>query len=391
MAPPPLGTRIGRSGNPHAAPPEGRRTCGVAMLVARMHITMVKKRLANGEACRKCGQAEELLRSRGLWARIDEVAWASEGDPSSPGMQLGTRFGVSVAPFFIVREGDGAPAIYESVLKLIKECLAEAPSAAPGASITEAEIDAAASELSGRPPSEILRWGLERWGTSLGIAFSGAEDVVVVHMASTLGLPFSVFCLDTGRLHPETYRFIDAVRKRYGIEIALMSPEAGSLQTFVKQKGLFSFYDDGHEECCGIRKVEPLRRALAPLRAWATGQRRDQSPATRAAIAPVERDRTFSGAAGAGEALVKLNPLAEWTSAQVWQFIRENGVPFNSLHERGFISIGCEPCTRAILPGEHERAGRWWWEEGTKRECGLHPGNAALPVHPRGGGRQAPG
>jgi phosphoadenosine phosphosulfate reductase len=115
--------------------------------------------------------------------------------------------------------------------------------------------------------------------------------------------------------------------------------------------------------------VAPLRRALSGLRAWATGQRRDQSPATRSDIAVVERDRAFSGVDGA---LVKLNPLARWTSAQTWQFIREHDVPHNPLHEKGFISIGCEPCTRAILPGEHERAGRWWWEEATKRECGLH-------------------
>ena len=198
-------------------------------------------------------------------------------------------------------------------------------------------------------------------------------------MASESGLPFSVFCLDTGRLHPETYRFIDAVRKRYEIEIALMSPEAAPLQALVRQKGLFSFYEDGHEECCGVRKVEPLRRKLATLRAWATGQRRDQSPATRAAIAVVERDPTFAGVGGAGS-LVKLNPLARWTSAETWAYIRQEGIPHNPLHERGFISIGCEPCTRATLPGEHERAGRWWWEESTKRECGLHIGNTGRPA-----------
>jgi phosphoadenosine phosphosulfate reductase len=188
-------------------------------------------------------------------------------------------------------------------------------------------------------------------------------------MARESGLPFSVFCLDTGRLHPETYRFIEEVRKRYKVDVAMMSPDAPSLQTFVRQKGLFSFYEDGHEECCGIRKVEPLKRALSGLSAWATGQRRDQSPATRSAIAVVERDRSFSGVSGP---LVKLNPLAAWSSAQVWQYIREERVPYNSLHTKGFISIGCEPCTRPPLPGEHERAGRWWWEDSTKRECGLH-------------------
>jgi phosphoadenosine phosphosulfate reductase len=334
-----------------------------------MRITMIKKRLSNGETCRKCAQAEELLKNRGLFDRIDEVVWADEADPSSPGMQLGARFGVSVAPFFVVHQDDGTNTVYESVLKLVNERLAARAPAVKPAAVTSEEVEAAARDLAGSHPSEILRWGLQRWGDSLGISFSGAEDGVLLHMASESGLPFCVFSLDTGRLHPETYRYIDAMRKRYGIEIALMAPDAAELEGFVKRKGLFSFYEDGHEECCSIRKVAPLRRKLGTLSAWATGQRRDQSPATRSAIAVVERDRTFSGASGV---LIKLNPLAAWTSAQTWQYIREHGVPFNSLHERGFVSIGCEPCTRAILPGEHERAGRWWWEEATKRECGLH-------------------
>jgi phosphoadenosine phosphosulfate reductase len=360
-----------------------------------MHVTMVKKRLANGEPCRKCVQAEELLKARGLWSLIDEVVWADENDPSSPGMRLGARLGVGLAPFFVVREGGandaGTETVYESVLQFVKERLEGARGAGHAAAAGSAgavagdagppetvDVEGAARELADQPPSAILRWGLERWGGALGIAFSGAEDVVLVHMASELGLPFSVFCLDTGRLHPETYRFIDAVRKRYKIEIHLMSPEAAPLQALVKTKGLFSFYDDGHEECCGVRKVEPLRRKLATLRAWATGQRRDQSPATRGDIAVVERDKTFPGLGGSGT-LIKLNPLARWSSADTWGFIRENGIPHNSLHERGFVSIGCEPCTRAVLPGEHERAGRWWWEESTKRECGLHIGNVAPP------------
>lgn len=345
-----------------------------------MHVTMIKKRLLSGEACRKCGQAEDLLKSRGLWDRIDEVLWADESDPGSPGMKIGARLGAHLAPFFVVREDDGREILYESVLKLVKERLADAP---PPPTVQSplrpaVDIEAAAAELREREPSEILKWGLSRFGSSLGIAFSGAEDVVLIHMASELGLPFSVFCLDTGRLHPETYRFVDTVRKQYGIEIQLMSPDSPSLQTFVRKKGLFSFYDDGHEECCGIRKIEPLRRVLGTLAAWATGQRRDQSPATRSGVPVLELDRTFSGV-GTNGTLVKLNPLAAWTSAQTWDFIRENRVPWNPLHERGYVSIGCEPCTRAIQPGEHERAGRWWWEDTTKRECGLHIGNVKPP------------
>jgi phosphoadenosine phosphosulfate reductase len=342
-----------------------------------MHVTMVKKRLASGEPCPKCIQAEELLKARGLWPRIDDVVWADENDPASPGMKLANQFGVSHAPFFIVRgEADAEVAVYESVLKLVKERFTETVQPADTRR-PEDDIDAAAIRLATESPQRILTWGLERYGASLGIAFSGAEDVVLIHMAKETRLPFSIFCLDTGRLHPETYRFIDMVRKRYELEIALVSPDAPSLEAFVKKKGLFSFYEDGHQECCGVRKIAPLRRTLATLRAWATGQRRDQSPATRSSIAAVERDPTFSGTDGA--LLVKLNPLAAWTSAQTWQYIRDNEVPFNTLHERGFISIGCEPCTRATLPGEHERAGRWWWEESTKRECGLHIGNVNRP------------
>jgi phosphoadenosine phosphosulfate reductase len=339
-------------------------------------VTMVKKRLANGEACQKCLQAEELLKRRGLWERIDEVVWAVEGDAESPGMQLGRRYGVSVAPFFVVEADGAAPVVYESVLKLVQERLAPASperssggAASAGVSVSDADLEAAARDLAASHPSDILRFGLDRFGASLGLAFSGAEDVALIHMASQLGLPFSVFCLDTGRLHPETYRFIDEVRRRYKIEIALMAPDAPTLQGFVRQKGLFSFYEDGHGECCGIRKVEPLKRALSGLNAWATGQRRDQSPATRSAIAVVERDRSFSGRSGP---LVKLNPLAAWSSAEVWRYIRDEGVPYNALHTKGFVSIGCEPCTRPPRPGEHERAGRWWWEEATQRECGLH-------------------
>jgi phosphoadenosine phosphosulfate reductase len=286
---------------------------------------------------------------------------------------------VKLAPFFIVREGDGSVTVYESALKFIKERLGPGPSAdgsssvsGPAPALTPADVEEAARALEGRHPSEILRWGLSRFGAELSIAFSGAEDVALLHLAHASGMPFSVFCLDTGRLHPETYRFIDTIRKRYAIDITLVSPDRALLEPFVRQKGLFSFYEDGHEECCGIRKVEPLRRVLAGVSAWATGQRRDQSPATRGAVPVCEIDRTFSGASGP---LVKLNPLAAWTSADVWQLLRDEGVPWNPLHERGYVSIGCEPCTRAVLPGEHERAGRWWWEETTKRECGLHVGN----------------
>ena len=134
---------------------------------------------------------------------------------------------------------------------------------------------------------------------------------------------------------------------------------------------------DGHQECCGIRKVEPLGRALADVDAYITGQRKDQSPGTRADIPVVQLDPGFGRQ---DNPLVKFNPLANWTSAQVWQQIMAYGVPYNPLHDRGFKSIGCAPCTRATHPGEHERAGRWWWEEATQKECGLHAINLAEPA-----------
>jgi phosphoadenosine phosphosulfate reductase len=342
-----------------------------------MTITMVKKRLENGQDCRKCVQAEELLKTRGLWGRIDQVVWAVEGEPDSEGMRLSRDLGVETAPFFVVADGQRT-AVYESALKFMRETF---PVSARGEHEpplpSEAEIAAVASRFTGEDPTEVLHWMLERFGESCAIAFSGAEDVALIDMAVASGQPFSVFCLDTGRLHPETYRFIERVRKHYAIEIQMIAPERERLEPFVRTKGLFSFYEDGHQECCSVRKVEPLRRALGGYRAWITGQRRDQSPATRSDVPLVQLDNAFQGVAGP---LVKANPLSHWSSARTWRYLRDHAVPHNELHDRGFISIGCEPCTRATLPGQHEREGRWWWEESTQKECGLHSLSPKPPV-----------
>jgi phosphoadenosine phosphosulfate reductase len=329
---------------------------------------MVKKRLVNGEPCQKCVQAEELLRARGVFQRIDRVIWAVEGQPDSEGMRLAREHSIAAAPFFLVDEGSGARVAYTSVLKLLRERFESAPGRAAPAPGPE-DVAGLALELEQRPPLEIVRWALERFGADCAVAFSGAEDVALLDMAVKTGFRFSPFSLDTGRLHPETYRFIERVRKHYGLEIELVSPDPALLVPFVRKKGLFSFYEDGHQECCGVRKVEPLRRVLADRRAWLTGQRRDQSPSTRSNVPVIQLDSGLSGRDGA---LLKLNPLAAWTSAQTWAYLREQQVPYNELHERGFVSIGCEPCTRPIHPGQHEREGRWWWEESTQRECGLH-------------------
>lgn len=226
-------------------------------------------------------------------------------------------------------------------------------------------------QLQQQSPQDILAYALRQYA-SIALSFSGAEDVALIHMASKIKPQLEVFTLDTGRLHPETYQFIEQVRKYYGIKIDVLFPDAQAVNQLVRQKGLFSFYRDNHHECCGIRKVMPLKEKLLTLDAWVTGQRRDQSPGTRAAIPVIQDDRAF---ARPGERLIKFNPLANWTSAQVWQYIRANNVPYNPLHDRGYISIGCEPCTKALGPNQHEREGRWWWEEATKKECGLHGSN----------------
>jgi len=205
----------------------------------------------------------------------------------------------------------------------------------------------------------------------IAISFSGAEDVVLIDMATKVQADVQVFSLDTGRLHPETYRFIERVRDHYGVRIDLLSPDPQDVQDLVRRKGLFSFYRDGHQECCSIRKIKPLRRHLAGLDAWITGQRRDQS-VTRVDVPTAQDDAAFSTV---DHPVVKFNPLAGWTSADVWSYIRANDVPYNPLHDLGFMSIGCEPCTRAIGPHEHERNGRWWWEEAAGKECGLHGQN----------------
>ncbi len=234
------------------------------------------------------------------------------------------------------------------------------------------EIEATARRLANAHPAEIIAEALRAFDR-LTISFSGAEDVVLVDLAAreaeNLGREFGVFTLDTGRLHPETLEFIERVRDHYGVRIEAYSPQADAVEALVREKGLFSFRADGHQECCGIRKVEPLSRALAGVDAYVTGQRRDQSPGTRAEIPVVQLDPGFGRAANP---LVKFNPLANWSSAQVWQQIMSYQIPYNPLHDRGFKSIGCAPCTRATHPGEHERAGRWWWEEATQKECGLH-------------------
>mmetsp|Transcript_31383 Transcript_31383/g.80089 ORF Transcript_31383/g.80089 Transcript_31383/m.80089 type:complete len:416 (-) Transcript_31383:289-1536(-) len=232
-----------------------------------------------------------------------------------------------------------------------------------------------AKELDPKSPLEIMDHALKTFGSDIGIAFSGAEDVALIEYAHLTGRPYRVFSLDTGRLNAETYQLFDKVEKHYNIHIEYTFPEAKEVTDLVRAKGLYSFYTDGHNECCKVRKVNPLRKQLKGLKAWITGQRKDQSPGTRMAVPVVQVDPAFEGLEGGQGSLIKYNPLSNVTSAEVWNFIRVMGVPYNVLHERGFVSIGCEPCTKAVLPNQAEREGRWWWEDATAKECGLHSGN----------------
>jgi phosphoadenosine phosphosulfate reductase len=192
-----------------------------------------------------------------------------------------------------------------------------------------------------------------------------AEDMVLTDLILRAKLPIGIFTLETGRLHAETLGMLDRIREVYGYEVEAYRPDTAAVDAYVQQNGLNAFYDsvDMRKECCRIRKVDPLNRALAGNKAWVTGQRRAQS-ATRAELHVQEED--------VAHGMVKFNPLADWSEEDVWHYIRSNNVPYNPLHDRGYPSIGCEPCTRAIAPGEDVRAGRWWGVNPESNECGLH-------------------
>ena len=210
--------------------------------------------------------------------------------------------------------------------------------------------------------AEVLRAhpGKAVFSTSLG-----AEDQVITHMLATQGFREGIFTLDTGRLFPETYELIEKTCVRYGIRIEVFFPDTGKVEQMVREKGINLFYQsiENRKLCCHVRKTEPLRRALSGKEIWITGLRREQSP-TRQDLALAQWD--------AANQIIKVNPLLEWSEEQVWKYIHQHKIPYNTLHDKGFPSIGCQPCTRAILPGEDVRAGRWWWENPDTRECGLH-------------------
>ncbi len=214
---------------------------------------------------------------------------------------------------------------------------------------------------------EIIAEKLKEHGNTISFACSfGAEDVVMIDLLAKSGIPFRVFSIDTGRLPEETLECADALIAKYGITIEWYFPKYQDVEVLVREKGMFSFRQSLPErkECCAVRKIEPLKRAISELKAWFTGIRAEQS-VTRYLTKIVEVDEENGR-------IEKVNPLVDWLKDDVWSYIKENGVPYNELHDKKFPSIGCAPCTRAIEEGEEERAGRWWWEEPEHKECGLH-------------------
>lgn len=227
-------------------------------------------------------------------------------------------------------------------------------------------VDQLNKDFTGKQPDEVLAYFLKEFQGHIALASSlGIEDQVLTDMICRIAQDTRIFTLDTGRLFPETYSLIERTNMTYGIKIQLFFPDYLELEKMVNEHGVNLFYEsiEKRRQCCHVRKLEPLKRAFSGLKVWICGLRHEQS-VTRTDNQLVEWDEH--------NGLLKLNPLIDWTEEQVWKYIREQGVPYNKLHDEGFPSIGCQPCTRAIQSGEDIRAGRWWWEDPEHKECGLH-------------------
>jgi len=233
--------------------------------------------------------------------------------------------------------------------------------------LDEVEVKELAIRFEGEDAETVIRWALERFHPRIALATSlQAEEMVILDIAWKTNPGVRVFTLDTGRLHEETYMIMEQIREKYGISVESYFPQRQAVEALERERGFYSFRRSVEERkyCCGIRKVEPLGRAVNGLDAWITGLRREQA-VTRGMVGKVEADESHGG-------IIKVNPLADWSGEQVWDYIRAHDIPYNALHDVGFPSIGCAPCTRAIKPGEDIRAGRWWWEMPETKECGLH-------------------
>jgi phosphoadenosine phosphosulfate reductase len=218
-----------------------------------------------------------------------------------------------------------------------------------------------------KTPQDVLKWAIDNLHPRLAMASSfGAEDVVLIDMIMKINQKARIFTLDTGRLNQETYDVMDEIRNKYNTNIEVMFPDQTEVEQMVRVNGMNLFYQSigNRKLCCGIRKVHPLNKMLSSLDGWITGLRADQTE-VRSNAQKIEIDTQHNN-------IIKINPIIEWTWEQTWDYIKKNNIPYNKLHDKGFPSIGCEPCTRAIKPGEPLRAGRWWWESDSQKECGLH-------------------
>jgi thioredoxin-dependent adenylylsulfate APS reductase len=233
--------------------------------------------------------------------------------------------------------------------------------------LDELEVGELSVLFDDKEPEEVIGWGIEQFGSKLALVTSfQAEGMVILDMATRIDPNIRVITIDTGRMHEETYTFTDRVRERYGLDIEVHVPDAKEVQQMVTKRGMNLFYRDVTSRlvCCQIRKVRPLLKALAGLNAWITGLRREQW-ASRVNIRKIELDHDHG-------AIVKLNPLADWTEEEVWDYIEKHNVPTHPLYEKNYVSLGCAPCTRPVQLGEDPRAGRWWWEKDAPKECGMH-------------------
>jgi phosphoadenosine phosphosulfate reductase len=259
--------------------------------------------------------------------------------------------------------------VEQIIISLLQEELSMSETQSVAPKPTSIQLQKIADEMENKSARDILKWAIDTYGLKIGLASSfGAEDVVLIDMMININkVKTKIFTLDTGRLDQETYDIMDDIRKKYDIRIKVYFPDQNEVEEMVRAKGINLMYAniENRKLCCEIRKVHPLNRALSKLDGWITGLRREQTT-TRANIKKIEIDQLHGS-------IIKVNPLADWTNEMVWDYIHQNNIPYNKLHDRGYPSIGCEPCTRAVGPNEDPRSGRWWWEEdAVHKECGLH-------------------
>lgn len=259
-----------------------------------------------------------------------------------------------------------------------------------GTTWSETKVAGETARLEGLRAPQIVAWALDEFGAEVAIASSfSKEDVALIDLASRSGRPFRIIALDTGRLHEETCWVAEQVQKRYKLTIEWHMPHGSDVEAMIRENGMYSFRRslEDRKSCCELRKVRPLRRALAGAPAWMTGLRRSQG-VTRGDLPPLEWDRVFGGGKGEG-GMPKVNPLFNWSDHALEDYVREQHLPKNPLYAQGYQSIGCAPCTRPVAEGQHARSGRWWWEDPTNAECGLHPAGHVGPASNMGDEKRA--